>query len=123
MDIWGRFWKAVGPSSDTHAPAQVGGACRAPGTKIPGFVASRQGFNPSLALHWPSVSSQAGLAPGGRRGPTTVCLASRYHKRVPALTIIIVSIPGHSEASLSSPGAHEKLPRVWLTVGLNSHCS
>lgn len=80
-DIWGRFWKAVGPSSDTHAPAQVGGACRAPGTKIPGFVASRQGFSPGLALHWPSLGSQAGLAPGGRRGLTTVCLALKVPQK------------------------------------------
>lgn len=57
-DIWGRFWKAAGPPSHTHAPAQVGGACRAPGTKSLGFAASRQGFNPGLALHWPVCLSE-----------------------------------------------------------------
>lgn len=130
-DIWGRFWKAVGPPSDTHAPAQVGGACRAPGTESLGFAASRQGFNPGLALHWPvrfseprrKPNSQAGLALGGLGGLTTVSGTQGTTKRVPALIIITISIPGHLEASLSSPGAHAKLPHVWLTGGLNFHCS
>ena len=85
-----------------------------------GSILALPSTGPSVS---PSLGSQAGLAPGGLGGLTTVSGAHGTTKRVPALTVITISIPGHSEASLSSPGAQEKLPHVWLTGGLNSLCS
>lgn len=126
-DIWGRFWKAAGPPSDTLPLPRWEGLAEHQEPKALALQPADRGSILALPSTGPSVSpslgSQVGLAPGGLGGLTTVSGAQGTTKRVPALTVITISIPGHSEASLSSPGAQEKLPHVWLTGGLNSLCS
>lgn len=125
-DIWGRFWKAAGPP-DTHAPAQVGGACRAPGTKSLGFGSQQTGVQswpspstgPSVS---PSLGSQVGLAPGGLGGLTTVSGAQGTTKGY----LLLLLSPSASLDIQKLPSAHlspRKAAHVWLTGGLNSLCS